>query len=41
MIKKTPVKFPPEIPITNEGKEVIKAMLIKDPNKRLQLIDFV
>ena len=39
-IRNDPVKFPKTHPITNEGKEVIKAMLQKDPNKRLVLIDF-
>ena len=41
MIRLTPVKFPPGTPITHEGKEIIKHMLAKDPNKRLQLIDLV
>mmetsp|Transcript_27136 Transcript_27136/g.41298 ORF Transcript_27136/g.41298 Transcript_27136/m.41298 type:complete len:142 (+) Transcript_27136:136-561(+) len=41
MIRNDPVKFPKDKPITQEGKEVIKAMLQKDPAKRLQLIDLV
>jgi len=41
MIKNDNVKFPRDTPITNECKEVIKQMLEKDPEKRLQLIDFV
>ena len=41
MIKNDRVKFPSGVPITKEGKETIQAMLIKDPTKRLQLIDFV
>jgi len=31
MIKSDPIKFPKNIPITNEGKEAIKSMLNKDP----------
>lgn len=41
MIRTEPVKFPKSVPVTQEGKEVIKAMLNKDPTKRLELIDFV
>lgn len=41
MIRSDPVKFPKNIPITQEGKDAIKSMLCKDPAKRLQLIDFV
>ena len=40
-IKSDQVKFPKNSPITPEGKEVIKAMLQKDPSKRIELIDFV
>jgi serine/threonine protein kinase len=40
-IKNDQVKFPKSSPITPEGKEVIKAMLQKDPTKRIELIDFV
>jgi len=40
-IKNDQVKFPKTSPITPEGKEVIKAMLQKDPSKRIELIDFV
>ena len=40
-IKSDQVKFPKSSPITPEGKEVIKAMLQKDPTKRIELIDFV
>jgi len=36
------VKFPTkEVPITPEGKEIIKSMLNKDPKKRIELIEFV
>ena len=41
MIRTEQVKFPKTKSITPEGKEVIRQMLQKDPNKRLQLIDFV
>ena len=41
LIKESPIKFPKDHPITPMGKEVIKAMLNKDPSKRIQLIDFV
>jgi serine/threonine protein kinase len=40
-IKNDQVKFPKSSPITPEGKEVIKAMLQKDPTKRIELIDLV
>ena len=35
------MKFPRSHPITQQGKEVIKQMLQKEPEKRLQLIDLV
>lgn len=35
MIKNDRVKFPSGVPITNDCKETIKAMLNKDPTKRL------
>jgi serine/threonine protein kinase len=41
MIKNDPVRFPKSSPITPEGKELIKAMLQKDPAKRIELIEFV
>lgn len=41
LIRESPIKFPKDHPITPMGKEVIKAMLTKDPLKRIQLIDFV
>ena len=40
-IKNDPVRLPKTSPITPEGKEAIKAMLQKDPTKRIELIDFV
>ena len=40
-IKNNYVKFPNDIPITQECKEIIKSMLHKDPLKRLQLLDFM
>ena len=40
-IKHDPVKFPTDIPITDEGKEVISSMLNKDPKKRIELLEFV
>ena len=40
-IKNEKPKFPHGIPITKEGKDVIKAMLEKDPKKRLELLQFV
>lgn len=36
-----PLRFPKTHPITAQGKEVLKAMLHKEPAKRLELIDFV
>lgn len=36
------IKFPVnEVPVSKEGKEVIKSMLNKDPTKRIELIEFV
>ena len=40
-IIKDPVKIKNTYPITAMGKEMLKAMLIKDPTKRIELIDFV
>lgn len=36
-----PVKFNRKQPITDMGKEVLTAMLQKDPTQRIELIDFV
>ena len=41
MIRNDHIKFPKDRPITAEGKEIIKAMLDKDPHKRLELIDLI
>ena len=41
LIRETPVKFPKDKPITAMGKQLIKDLLHKDPEKRLQLIDLV
>lgn len=35
------MKFPKNAPITQEGKELIKSFLQKDPAKRVELIEFV
>lgn len=36
-----PIKFKNSYPITPMGKDMLKAMLQKDPTKRIELIDFV
>jgi len=36
-----PIKFKNTYPITQIGKDMLKAMLDKDPAKRIELIDFV
>ena len=41
MIRNDNVKFPKETPISPLGKQLIKDFLMKDPTKRLELIDFV
>lgn len=41
MIRTDHVKFPNDRPVTPEGKEIIRAMLNKDPSKRLELIDLI
>ena len=41
MIKTENVKFPKDTPITPLGKQLIKDFLQKDPDKRIELIDFV
>lgn len=40
-IKTEPLKFPTDTPFSEEGQEVMRAMLIKDPKKRMELIEFV
>ncbi len=40
-IMHAPVKFNADIPVTNECKEVIKGMLNKDPEKRMQLMEIM
>ena len=40
-IRTDKVKFPSGVPITPLGKDMIKAMLEKDPKKRLDLLQFV
>ena len=34
-----PLRFPPKVPVTAEAKELIKAMLNKDPAKRTTLLE--
>jgi serine/threonine protein kinase len=34
-----PLKFDAEVPVTPECKELIKGLLQKDPERRLQLVD--
>lgn len=41
MIRQDKVKFLKDTPITQMGKEVIMGMLIKDPEERMELIDFI
>ena len=41
MIKCDNVRFPKSVPITPQGKDVIKRMLDKESKKRLELIEFV
>ena len=40
-IKKAPIKYDSSIPITKEGKHVLSKMLERDPDNRLQLLDFM
>ena len=40
-IKNDEVKFPRNIPVTEEAKDLIRKMLTKDHNNRLKLIEFV
>jgi len=40
-IRSDKVKFPPGVPLSSMGKDMIKAMLEKDPKKRLDLLSFV
>ena len=40
-IRTDKVKFPPGVPLSSMGKDMIKAMLEKDPKKRLDLLSFV
>ena len=40
-IKHSPLKFPNDTPVTEEGKEILRRMLEKDPKQRLQLIEFM
>ena len=41
MIRESKVKFLKDTPITQVGKDVILGMLNKDPEERLELIDFI
>jgi len=41
LIKTETIKFPNDIPVTDECKDIIKNMLNKDPKERLKLIEFV
>jgi len=38
-IVNAPLKFDSDVPITEECKDVLRGLLHKDPEKRLQLID--
>jgi len=40
-IQNAPLKFDPEIPITEECKEFIKAMLQKQADKRIEIINLI
>lgn len=40
-IKEQPIHFNKDIPLTDEGKQVILSMLQKDPKKRIELLTFV
>lgn len=41
MIKTAPLKFPKDVIVTPETKDLIKQMLERDPEKRLDLMDFM
>ncbi len=41
LIKNAPLKWQKDIPITQETRDIISKMLIRDPEQRLQLIDFM
>lgn len=40
-IVNSPLKFDADIPVTEECKEVIKSMLQKNPEKRIELISLI
>lgn len=35
------MKFPNTVPVTDGAKECIRRLLVKDPSKRIELLDFV
>lgn len=41
LIINAPLKFPNEVPVSHEAKEIIKGMLNKDPTKRVSLLDIM
>jgi serine/threonine protein kinase len=41
LIINAPLKFPSDVTVTSEAKEIIKSMLQKDPAKRIQLLDIM
>ena len=41
LIINAPLKFPNDVPVTNEAKDIIKAMMNKDPTKRMNLLDLM
>lgn len=40
-ICQVPVSFPPKVPVTEMGKQVISRMLEKDPDNRITLLEFM
>ena len=40
-IQNAPIKFEPDVPLTDLCKEVIKLMLNKDSSKRMELINLL
>ena len=40
-IKNEPLKFPTDIPVTEEAKACIRKLMEKDHTKRIELVDFV
>lgn len=41
LIINAPLKFPSDVPVTHEAKDILKGMLNKDPTKRVSLLDIM